>query len=83
MEEFSRIDTLAKVTGAAVYADDIRMPGMIYAATVHSSISYGRIRSIDPAEAAKIPGFLGIFTSRDIPGENCKPHGLWMPSGIC
>jgi len=74
MEEFSRIDTLAKVTGAAVYADDIRMPGMIYAATVHSSISYGRIRSIDPAEAAKIPGFLGIFTSRDIPGENCKPH---------
>ena len=36
----------AKVTGRALYVDDITLPGMWYGATVRSTIARGRIASI-------------------------------------
>ena len=40
-----------KVTGAACYVDDMRLPGMLYGATVRSKIARGKISQIlfDPA----------------------------------
>jgi len=59
-----------KVTGAARYVDDMVLPGMLYGATVRSSIARGKIRNIsfDPS----IPwGEFVVVTSKDIPGKNC------------
>src|SRR5688572_16699903 len=38
-----RKDGDAKVTGAAKYIDDLSFPGMLYGATIRSTISCGRI----------------------------------------
>ena len=58
-----------KVTGRARYVDDITMPGMLYGATLRSTVPRGRIREIkfDP----RIPwDEFVIVTARDIPGAN-------------
>ncbi|HKO63206.1 MAG TPA: xanthine dehydrogenase family protein molybdopterin-binding subunit [Pyrinomonadaceae bacterium] len=58
-----------KVTGAALYVDDISFPEMIYGTTVRSSVPRGRIRNI--SYGGEIPwDEFTIVTTQDIPGEN-------------
>ncbi|HST52377.1 MAG TPA: xanthine dehydrogenase family protein molybdopterin-binding subunit [Pyrinomonadaceae bacterium] len=59
----------AKVTGAAQYVDDLRLPGMIYGATVRSHVARGRIQKIAFGEGIPWDEFT-IVTARDIPGAN-------------
>jgi CO/xanthine dehydrogenase Mo-binding subunit len=59
----------SKVTGAARYVDDLRMPGMLYGATVRSPVPRGRIRSITFGEGIAWDEFV-VVTAKDIPGEN-------------
>jgi CO/xanthine dehydrogenase Mo-binding subunit len=59
-----------KVTGAAHYVDDMVLPGMLYGATVRSSIARGKIHRVafDPGIAWNE---FTIVTGKDIPGKNC------------
>ena len=58
-----------KVTGQALYVDDISFPGMLYGATVRSSAPRGRIKNI--SFEGDIPwSEFTIVTAKDIPGEN-------------
>ena len=61
-----RKDGDAKVTGAAKYIDDLTLPGMIYGATIRSTIPCGRLigRTLDLS-----PEFI-VADYRDIPGPN-------------
>ncbi|HZG50958.1 MAG TPA: xanthine dehydrogenase family protein molybdopterin-binding subunit [Pyrinomonadaceae bacterium] len=59
----------SKVTGAARYVDDLRMPGMLYGATVRSPSARGRIRSVTFGEGIPWDEFV-VVTAQDIPGEN-------------
>ena len=65
-----RKEGVDKVTGRAQYIDDISLPGMLYGATVRSTIPRGAIRKItfDPA----IPwNEFTVVSAKDIPGANC------------
>jgi len=62
-----QLDSHLKVTGTAVYAFDIDLPGMLYAKLVVSNIPHGKILSINTAEAEKVPGVVAIATGRDFP----------------
>lgn len=64
-----RRDGHDKVTGAALYVDDISLPGMLHGATVRSEVARGRIVAIEyPPE---IPWHeLVVVTAADIPGPN-------------
>lgn len=64
----TRKDVVAKVTGQAVYANDIRMEGMLHLALVLSPIPSGEILSIALDEALASPGVEAVFTAKDIPG---------------
>lgn len=58
-----------KVTGQALYVDDISFPGMLHGTTVRSQVARGRIKSI--SFAGDIPwNEFTIVTAKDIPGEN-------------
>src|ERR1041385_6056907 len=58
-----------KVTGAALYVDDLKFDGMLHGVTVRSSIARGRIKSI--SFEGEIPwNEFTIVTAKDIPGEN-------------
>src|SRR5246500_122320 len=59
-----------KVTGRAQYIDDITLPGMIYGATVRSSIPRGKIQQISFGPGIAWDDFV-IVSAKDIPGQNC------------
>ena len=65
-----RKEGLDKVTGQAQYVDDITTPGMIYGATVRSSIPRGKIRKITFGPDIPWDEFV-IVSAKDIPGKNC------------
>ena len=58
-----------KVTGAARYADDLSMPGMLHGATVRSPAARGRVREIVFGDGVPWDEFT-VVTAADIPGKN-------------
>ena len=58
-----------KVTGQALYVDDISFPGMLHGTTVRSQVARGRIKSISFEGDIPWDQFT-IVAARDIPGEN-------------
>lgn len=51
-----RLDIPDKVTGTARYVADLRLPGLRYAAVVHSPVAGGRIESFDGDAARAVAG---------------------------
>ncbi|MGB6903910.1 MAG: xanthine dehydrogenase family protein molybdopterin-binding subunit [Acidobacteriaceae bacterium] len=64
-----RKEGVAKVCGRAQYIDDLTLPGMLYGATVRSSIARGRILGIEFGDDVSWNEFV-IVTATDIPGAN-------------
>jgi 4-hydroxybenzoyl-CoA reductase alpha subunit len=62
-----KIEGLAKTTGQAIYADDIRLPRMLHAKLLRSIHAHARIRSIDASAALALPGVHAVITGRDLP----------------
>src|SRR5215468_3660268 len=62
-----RIDGRAKVTGAAKYAADFNVPGLIYGSVVSSRIAKGRVRHIDATEALSVMGVVEVLTHANRP----------------
>ncbi|MCC6409530.1 MAG: molybdopterin-dependent oxidoreductase [Planctomycetes bacterium] len=62
-----KVDGLAKATGAAIYADDIALPGMLHAKTLRSPHAHARIVSIDASDALALPGVHAVITGKDLP----------------
>ena len=63
-----RTDSLAKVTGAAVYTADIKLPRMLHAKILRSPHPHARILNIDISKALKLPGVKAIVTGADTYG---------------
>jgi len=74
-----RIDLKDKVTGAAIYVEDLPdLPGTAYGAALLSPYSHARIRSIDSSAALKLPGVLAVVDREHLEGANPRlklaPH---------
>jgi xanthine dehydrogenase YagR molybdenum-binding subunit len=63
----SRVDGLAKVTGAAKYAAEYNVPGVTHGVVVSSAIAKGRIKRIHTADALAVEGVLDVFTHEHRP----------------
>lgn len=57
-----RIDGRLKVTGAAKYAAEFRVPNAVHAVLVQSTIAAGSISGFDLKQAKDMPGVLAIIT---------------------
>jgi 4-hydroxybenzoyl-CoA reductase alpha subunit len=55
------IDGVAKVTGSAVYTDDIRLPGELVGKILRSPLPHARIVSIDTSRAESLPGVRAVI----------------------
>lgn len=73
-QSIPRYEGLGQVTGSALYGDDIRVPGMVYAKVLRSPVHKGIIRHLDLSGAENTPGVIGTLTAADVPGQNA--HGL-------
>jgi len=69
MNNAFRNDALAKVTGRALYTDDLTMPGMLHAVPVYSPEPRAILKGIDSSAVLKMPGVKAVFTYKDIPGS--------------
>jgi CO/xanthine dehydrogenase Mo-binding subunit len=67
-------DALDKVTGRALYPDDIEFHGMLYAGVLRSTIAYGRVKKIDFSKAEAMQGVVKVIDHNLIPSE--KMHGV-------
>src|SRR5213596_2913089 len=63
------------ITGRGQYVDDVKLPGMTYAAFVRSQHAHAKIRRIDASAALKHPGVVAVFTGKDMTGVNSLPCG--------
>lgn len=62
-----KVDVYGKVTGRALYADDISLPRMLHAGLLRSPHPHARILSIDTRKALELPGVLAVITGEDLP----------------
>jgi len=62
-----RSDGEAKVTGAADYAVDVVLPGMVHARLWRSPVPAGRVVTLDTAEAERVPGVLAVVSATQAP----------------
>ena len=66
-QSLPRVDALDKVTGRAVYAADVYLPGMLMCKILTSPRSHARIVSLDTAKAERLPGVRAVITGWDFP----------------
>lgn len=70
-----KVDGKEKVTGAALYTEDLEFgPDLLYAEVVEGPHAHAFIKSIDTSEAEKVPEVLAVVTGKDFPFK----FGLYM-----
>ncbi len=67
-----RHDGVDKVTGRAVYGNDVQLPKMLHGKILRSPHAHAKIKKIDTSAAEKLPGVLGVVTAADLPGLKDK-----------
>jgi nicotinate dehydrogenase subunit B len=71
-----RVDIPAKVTGAAAYVQDMRLPGMLHARVVRPPRYGATLASLDPAPTAAMPGVVKVV--RDGSYLGVLARGEWQ-----
>src|SRR5258706_4424301 len=64
---FPKPDAVSKVTGRAVYADDMLPARTLHCRILRSPHPHARILSIDTSAARRIPGVVALITGADLP----------------
>ncbi len=61
-----RSDAAAKVTGRAIYTEDVQLPGMLYGRLLTSPHAHARVLAIDTSAAEALPGVKAVITGKDV-----------------
>lgn len=65
-----KVDAIAKVTGAPIFADDLKHDHMLYGKLVHGNMPYARVIDVNIEKAKVLPGVIEVLVARDVPGMN-------------
>ena len=66
-QSLPRVDATQKVTGKAMYAADVYLPGMLMCKLLTSPVGHARIVKLDTSKALALPGVRAIITGQDFP----------------
>ncbi|MCB1670386.1 MAG: xanthine dehydrogenase family protein molybdopterin-binding subunit [Gammaproteobacteria bacterium] len=66
-KDFVPPDVHAKVTGAAKYAEDFKVDGMLYSRLLTSPVPHARVRRLDVSAALEMDGVMAVLTADDVP----------------
>ncbi len=69
-KDFTPSDLVGKVTGAAKYAEDFRVEGMLFAKLLMSPMPHAKVRRIDANKALAMPGVVAVLTADDVQRSN-------------
>jgi len=73
----TRPEAIAKVTGKAIFSDDLSFEGMLHGRAKRAMVPHGIVRRVDVERARALPGVITVLVAEDIPGEH--NHGLVIP----
>jgi CO/xanthine dehydrogenase Mo-binding subunit len=73
-----RLEGEAKVAGRAEYVHNLRLPGMLYGKIFRSTVSHGRIKSLNVDAAGKYPGVHRVVTIDDV--RKIIPNPFYGPA---
>ena len=71
-QNVERADGPLKLSGQAEFTGDIKLPGMLYAAVLHSPVAHARITSVDVTAAEQAAGVVAVLTAADL--SDIDPH---------
>ena len=61
-----RVDGIEKVTGEAIFASDIELPGMLLSRIKRSPYAFAKVLSVNIEKARKLPGVRAVITARNV-----------------
>ncbi len=76
-----RRDDPQLITGRATYTDDVKLPGLAYAAVVRSTHAHARIKGVDVSRARRHPGVLAVLTGKDVADALAPVPCAWLVPG--
>ena len=65
-EDVARPELARMVRGRGQFLDDVKLPGMCFAAFVRSEYAHANIVSIDTSAAMEVPGAIGVITPDEV-----------------
>jgi xanthine dehydrogenase molybdenum-binding subunit len=68
-KDFVPPDVRGKVTGAAKYAEDFRVDGMVHCRLLLSPMPHARVRRLDTSRALAMEGVHGVLTADEVPTQ--------------
>jgi CO/xanthine dehydrogenase Mo-binding subunit len=69
-QSIQRVDSVAKVTGRAVFVKDMSMPRQLYAKIKRCPYPHARIVKIDVSRAVNLPGVRAVISGKDFPAPS-------------
>lgn len=66
---YPKYQSVETALGERPFTDDLRFDGMLHGALVFSDHPRAKIKDIDTSDARAVEGVAGVFTAKDIPGE--------------
>ncbi|MBI4491402.1 MAG: xanthine dehydrogenase family protein [Chloroflexi bacterium] len=74
------LDAAERVAGSAMFAPNVRVPGMLHARVLRSPYAHARILKLDASKAERLRGVAGVLTGRDLErGEINSHYGPVLP----
>ena len=64
------VDAEVIVTGKSQYGIDTRLPDMLYAVVARPPVFGGKVKSVDSADAMKVPGVVKVFELAGTPAPS-------------
>jgi isoquinoline 1-oxidoreductase beta subunit len=72
-KNIQRPDIEKKINGKALFGSDLVLPGMLYAAVLHSPVIQGKVMEIDATETKSVPGVIGVhLIERPLPHKKIE-----------
>src|SRR5213593_2272031 len=69
------------VTGRATYTDDVKLPGLLYAAILRSTYAHAKLKQVDVARAKQAAGVVAVYTGADLRDKvNAVPCAWNVPN---
>ncbi|XCP86003.1 molybdopterin cofactor-binding domain-containing protein [Roseburia hominis] len=68
-------DAIQKVTGEIRYVGDMKLPHMLHAKVLFSTVAHGKIRKIDTSKAEALPGVRAVVCYKDAPKVRYNSNG--------
>jgi CO/xanthine dehydrogenase Mo-binding subunit len=66
-QRIPKLDAPSKVTGNALYIQDLKIPGMLYGKILYSRYPHAKILKIDTSRAEKLAGVKAVLKADNIP----------------